>query len=76
MTHFSDKRLDTVAMAARIEADPAKRALLLDEAQEILMQKLPWIPVVETKLQFAVQDSIKGVVLQSSQNLMWRDLHR
>ncbi len=76
MTHFSDKHLDTLAVEARVQTDPAKRQQELDEAQEILMRELPWVPVVETKLQFAVQDGVQGVVLHPSQNLIWRYLHK
>jgi peptide/nickel transport system substrate-binding protein len=76
MTHFSDKRLDELALEAKTETDPAKRQQELDAAQDILMEKLPWIPIVETKLQFAMQDAIQGVILHPSQTLIWRELHR
>jgi len=75
MTNFSDATLDELCTKAQIEPDTAKRNEFLAEAQEILMDKLPFVPVVENKLQFAMQNRLKGLVLYPHQNLIWRHLH-
>ena len=75
MTNFSDAKLDELFTKAQIEPDTAKRNEFLAEAQEILMDKLPFVPVVENKLQFAMQNRLKGLVLYPHQNLIWRHLH-
>ena len=75
MTNFSDPKLDELFTKAQTEGDQAKRNAFLAEAQEILMEKLPFVPVVENKLQFAMQSKLKGLVLYPHQNLIWRHLH-
>jgi len=75
MTNFSDAKLDEAFSKAQVEADTAKRNEYLAEAQEILMDKLPFVPVVENKLQFAMQSKLQGLVLYPHQNLIWRHLH-
>jgi len=75
MTNFSDAKLDELFTKAQIEPDTVKRNEFLAEAQEILMDKLPFVPVVENKLQFAMQSKLKGLVLYPHQNLIWRHLH-
>ncbi len=61
---------------AKVEIDDGKRTALLAEAQELLMDKLAWVPIVEDKLQYAVQAGITGVTIHPSQVLIWRNLHR
>jgi peptide/nickel transport system substrate-binding protein len=75
MTNFSDAKFDELFTKAQTEADTAKRNAYLAEAQEILMDKLPFVPVVENKLQFAMQSKLQGLVLYPHQNLIWRHLH-
>ena len=57
------------------KVDTAKRNEFLAAAQDILMDKLPFVPVVENKLQFAMQGKLQGLVLYPHQNLIWRHLH-
>jgi len=75
MTNFSDAKLDELFAKAQTEADDTKRNQYLAEAQEILMDELPLVPVVENKLQFAMQSKLQGLVLYPHQNLIWRHLH-
>jgi len=74
MTNFSDPELDALFTKAQVEPDNAKRNEYLAGAQEVLMNKLAWIPLIENKLQFAMQAKVKGLVLHPSQNLVWRYL--
>ena len=75
-TNFSDPEFDKLFNEVLLQADPAKRQADLDTMQNILSEKLPLIPVMETKLLYAVQSDVKGVVLHPSSILMWRYLHR
>ncbi len=75
-SNFSDPKLDSLFDQAKIEVDDGKRTALLAEAQELLMDKLAWVPIVEDKLQYAVQTGITGVTIHPSQVLIWRNLHR
>lgn len=75
-TNFSDAGFDGLFNAVLLETDAAKRQSTLDQMQNVLSEKLPIVPVLETKLLYAVQDSVKGVVLHPSQVLIWQYLHR
>jgi peptide/nickel transport system substrate-binding protein len=74
-SNFSDPALDALFDQAKVELDPTKRAAELADAQDLLMQKLAWIPIVENKLQYALQAGISGVTINPSQVLIWRNLH-
>ena len=73
-TNFSDPEFDKLFDEVHLEADPAKRQALLDQMQNMLSEKLPIIPILETKLLYAEQADIKGLVLHPSNILMWRYL--
>ena len=75
-SNFSDPKLDSLFDQAKVEVDTEKRTALLAQAQELLMDKLAWVPIVENKLQYAVQTGITGVTIHPSQVLIWRNLHR
>ena len=75
-TNFSDAEFDTLFNEVLLQSDPAKRQTELDKMQNILSEKLPIIPVLETKLLYAEQADIQGLVLHPSQILLWRYLHR
>jgi peptide/nickel transport system substrate-binding protein len=74
-TNFSDPAFDKLFDEARVEQDPMKRQQELDQAQDILADKLPWIPILETKLLYATNAKVKGLVLEPHQDLIWRYLH-
>jgi peptide/nickel transport system substrate-binding protein len=74
MSNYSNQRVDEIFRAARTEMDEAKRQALLDEAQTILSQELPHVPILENKLQYAVRDGVKGVVIHPCQVVLWRFL--
>jgi hypothetical protein len=44
--------------------------------QNVLAEKLAVVPILETKLLYAEQKDVEGLVLHPSQVLMWRYLHR
>jgi peptide/nickel transport system substrate-binding protein len=74
MSNYSNAEVDKLFNQAKIEPDNDKRNQYLAGAQDILMQTLPYIPIVETKLQFATQTGVSGLALQNSQQLSWKDL--
>ena len=75
-TNFSDAEFDRLFNEVLLQADPVKRQTELDKMQNILSEKLPIIPVLETKLLYAEQADVQGLVLHPSQILLWRYLHR
>jgi peptide/nickel transport system substrate-binding protein len=75
-TNFSDPEFDALFNKVLLEQDPKTRQELLDKMQNILAEKLAVVPILETKLLYAEQTNIEGLVLHPSQILMWRYLHR
>ncbi len=75
-TNFSDPEFDALFNKVLLEQDPTTRQQLLDQMQNILAEKLPVVPILETRLLYAAQKDVQGVVLHPSQVLMWRYLHR
>lgn len=59
---YSNKDLDSLIDEAKIEMDPAKRNVLLKEAQEILAEDVPYIPVYEAKIVLAFRKDVKNYV--------------
>jgi peptide/nickel transport system substrate-binding protein len=74
-TNFSDPAFDKLFEEVLLEADPAKRQADLDQMQNILSERLPIVPMLETKLLYAEQADIQGLVLHPSNILLWRYLH-
>jgi peptide/nickel transport system substrate-binding protein len=74
--NFSDPKLDSLFDQAKIELDPTRRAAELADAQDLLMQRLAEIPIIENKLQYALQAGITGITIHPSQVLIWRNLHK
>ncbi len=74
-TNFSDPAFDKLFDEVLLEADPAKRQADLDQMQNILSERLPIVPMLETKLLYAEQADIQGLVLHPSNILLWRYLH-
>ncbi len=75
-TNFSDPEFDRMGTSVLIEGDPAKRKQMLDVMQNLLAEKLAVIPIVENKLLYATDSTIRGMVLHPSQILVWKYLTR
>jgi peptide/nickel transport system substrate-binding protein len=75
-TNFSDPGFDALFNKVLLEQDAKTRQDLLDKMQNILAEKLAVVPILETKLLYAEQKDVEGLVLHPSQVLMWRYLHR
>ena len=76
MVNFSDARVDALFDDALGEADAARRAQLLAEAQRILMERLAAIPIVEARTQWAVAPDLRGLTLHPTTSVPWYPLYR
>jgi peptide/nickel transport system substrate-binding protein len=74
-TNFSDPEFDALFNKVLLESDPATRQKELDQMQNIMAEKLPLVPILETKLLYAEQQAVQGLVLHPSQVLIWQYLH-
>jgi peptide/nickel transport system substrate-binding protein len=72
--NFADPRVDELVKAANVETDQAKRASLLEQAQDILMEKLSLLPIAEYKTQWAYRDDVQGITWHPENSLRWYDL--
>jgi peptide/nickel transport system substrate-binding protein len=73
-TNYSSPRVDELTAAANVETDEAKRAQMLQEAQDILQRDLNWVPIVERKTQWAFSDKIRGITWHPENALRWFEL--
>ncbi len=58
---FSDPEVDAAIEAARTEADPEKRAELSVEAEGLMMEHMPWVPVTQLNARLFMDNTVTGV---------------
>jgi peptide/nickel transport system substrate-binding protein len=59
--NYSNPEVDRLFAAALVESDPAKREPMVRSMQEIVQSDLAWVPLVETKTQWAFSDKLHGI---------------
>jgi oligopeptide transport system substrate-binding protein len=59
-THYSNPDFDALVEEARTEADTTKRLQLYQDAEQVLLQDLPWIPLYFGREHFVVKPRVKG----------------
>ncbi len=59
-SEFSDPAVDAALDAALAESDPQKRAELTVEAEALIMDQQPWVPVTDLAVRMYMDDSITG----------------
>ncbi|WP_255572809.1 ABC transporter substrate-binding protein [Leucobacter tenebrionis] len=57
---FSDPAVDQALDAALAESDPEKRAELTVEAEALIMDQQPWVPVTDLAVRMYMDDAITG----------------
>ena len=60
-TNWSNERYDTLIRGARREADPARRLAMLSEAEGILLQEGPVIPIYHYTASQLVKPYVRGI---------------
>lgn len=58
---FSDPAIDAAIDAAYAEGDPEKRAELTVEAEALVMQQQPWVPINDLAVRLYLDESVTGV---------------
>ncbi len=74
LTNYSNPALDKLFYAVRGENDPAKRKPLLHDIQETLQKDLAWVPLEETKTQWAFSSKLHGLTWYPDNSLRFYDL--
>ncbi|MDR0782211.1 MAG: ABC transporter substrate-binding protein [Propionibacteriaceae bacterium] len=67
--HFSNAEVNTLLTAQNTEADPAARAALLGDIQDILAQYLPTLPLLQGSQWAFSRTNITGIQLGVDENL-------
>ena len=59
---YVNKDVDSLINKAKVELEPAKRDELLKDAQEILAEDVPYIPIHEAMITLAFRKNVKNYV--------------
>ncbi len=57
---WCDKQYDSLIQQAKIISDPAQRAALYKQAQEVFHQQAPWVPLANGKTFYATRSNVTG----------------
>ncbi|MEL4013617.1 ABC transporter substrate-binding protein [Dryocola clanedunensis] len=60
VARWCDKGYDALIQKAKLTSDPAARAKLYEQAQEIFYQQAPWIPLANGKTFYATRSNVSG----------------
>ena len=74
MTNFSDPVVDEMFQRALVETDEELRHAYLARAQEVLAERLAFIPLVEFKSRWAMMAGLRGLTLHPTQSIRWYPL--
>lgn len=74
MANYSDPTLDRLFALARNEMDDAALPALLQDIQNILQRELAWIPILETKTEWASRPTLRGITWHPDNALRFHDL--
>lgn len=72
--NYANSQVDDLVRRANVDQDPAHRATILNQAQDMIMADLPFVPVVTKKTYWAWSTKIKGIAWTPDNNLIWYDL--
>ena len=59
--HFSNKKYDELVKKAKTESDPAKRFEYMRQADDVLMDEMPIIPLYDYTKTYGIQPYVKGL---------------
>lgn len=72
--NYVNPEIDRLAFAARDEPDDAKQAAMLGTIQQTLQRDLAWVPIVETKTQWAHRTNLTGITWHPDNSIRFYDL--
>ena len=72
--NYSSVEVDRLFGEAKIEMDDTKRLAILKQIQETLQNDLAWIPLVETKTEWAFSNKLSGVTWHPENSIHFIDL--
>jgi peptide/nickel transport system substrate-binding protein len=72
--NYSNPKVDALFTSLRGENDPAKRDPMLRDLQNTLQNDLAWVPLEETKTQWAFSGKLHGITWYPDNSLRFYDL--
>ena len=75
-TGFSNARYDELVTAAKVESDSAKRLEMLREAEDILMDEMPVLPVYYYTTVTAANENVKGVQISTLGKISFKHAYK
>jgi peptide/nickel transport system substrate-binding protein/dipeptide transport system substrate-binding protein len=61
---FCDAGFDRLVAEARATPDPARRARLYEQAQEVFKRERPWITLAHSAIHIPLLQEVQGFVMQ------------
>lgn len=74
MANYSNATIDRLFTQARNEMDDDKQAVLLKQIQDTLQKDLAWLPIVETKTEWAMRSTLQGITWHPDNSVRFYDL--
>jgi len=74
LANYSSPEVDRLFAEAKVEMDDGKRLALLRQIQETLQKDLAWVPLVETKTEWAFTNKLTGVTWHPHNSILFFDL--
>ena len=74
MVNYSNPDVDRLFAEARNEMDDGRQARLLGELQETLQRDLAWVPIMETRTQWAMRSTLQGITWHPDNSVRFYDL--
>ena len=71
-SRYNNPKVDALLDQARVEADPAKRSQLYQQAEAIILDDAPWIPLLHGKTMVVVAPYVHGYVPTSLGEPLYR----
>ena len=75
-TGFSNARYDELVAAAKVETDSAKRLEMLREAEDILMDEMPILPIYYYTTVTAANENVKGVQISTLGKISFKHAYK
>ena len=74
ITNYSNPDVDRLFAAALTETDPAKRAPMVAQIQQLTQRDLAWVPILETRTQWAFSEKLHGLTWHPDNSLRYFEL--
>ncbi len=74
MVNYSNPEVDRLWGEARNEMDDARQRVLLQTLQDTIQRELAWVPILETRTQWAFRSTLHGITWHPDNSVRFYDL--